>query len=143
MRKILFILITLSFVLTNSCKEDKKPTDGVSENQMEKVMAIHDEVMPKMGKVGRLVGQLRKKIDADQGGIVEKNAMNDLQEANKAMMEWMRDFGGSFDSDEILNGKALTYEKQELLNQEEQKIIAVKEKIETSISKAEEILAEN
>ncbi len=143
MRKLHFILLTLSLVLTNSCKEDKKKVGVTTENQMTKVMAIHDDVMPKMGKVGRLVGQLRKKIDANQGGVIEKNAMNDLQDANAAMMKWMQDFGTNFDSDEILNGKALTAEKQALLNQEEQKIIEVKEKIETSISKAEKILAEN
>ncbi len=143
MKKLLLMLLTLSFMINFSCKEDKQKVAVTTENQMEKVIAIHDEVMPKMGKVGRLVGQLRKKIDADQGSMIEKNVMEDLQEANAAMMEWMQNFGTTFDSDEIMNGKALSDEKQLLLDQEEQKIIEVKEKIETSISKAEEILAEN
>lgn len=143
MRKILFILLASSFIINFSCKEDKKKEEVTTENQMKKVIAIHDEVMPKMGEVGRLASQLRKKIDTDQGGMIEKNAMEDLKEANAEMMQWMQDFGHNFDLEERLNGKALTAEKQQLLDQEEQKIIDIKEKIETSISKAEEILAEN
>ncbi len=119
-----------------SCKEQAK----VDDSQMKKVMAIHDEAMPKMSKIGSLVAQLKKRIDTDQGGVAEKEAMEDLQEAHETMMEWMRGFGGKFDSDEILNGKELTAEKKVLLDEEEAKVKIVKEKIETSIANAEALL---
>ena len=109
---------------------------------MEEVMAIHDEVMPKMGKIGSLVAALRKKIDADQGSAIDKKAMEDLQDAHKTMMDWMQGFGDKFDSDEILNGKTLTLAKLKSLDEEEKKVKIVKEKINTSIAKAEALLAE-
>ena len=109
---------------------------------MKKVMAIHDEVMPKMGKIGNLVAQLRKKIDSDQGGAIEKKAMEDLQDANASMMDWMQGFGNRFDSEEIMDGKALTKEKKQWLNEEEEKVKIVKEKINTSIANAEALLGE-
>jgi len=55
-------------------------------------------------------------------------------------MNWMKGFGDRFDSEEILEGKALTSEKQKWLNEEEVKVKAVKEQINTSIEKAEMLL---
>ena len=66
--------------------------------------------------------------------------MKDLQRANKSMMDWMMGFGDRFDSDEILNGKELTAEKQAWLNEEEEKVVALKEQINSSIEKAEALL---
>ena len=66
--------------------------------------------------------------------------MEDLQDAHKTMMEWMKGFGEHFDSDEILNGKELSPEKQIQLDKEEEKVKIVKEKITTSIANAEALL---
>ncbi|MEL6917986.1 MAG: hypothetical protein AAFO99_09670 [Bacteroidota bacterium] len=68
--------------------------------------------------------------------------MKDLQDANKAMMDWMVNFGDRFDSDEILNGKALNSEKQQWLNEEEKKIMEVRDQINGSIEKAKTLLKE-
>lgn len=143
MKKYILIIASLIFTIAIGCKEDKKVSPEAETNQMETVMAVHDEVMPKMGKIGNLVAQLRKKIDTDQGGPAEKKAMEDLQDANKSMMEWMQGFGNRFDSDEIMNGKALTEEKKLWLNEEEEKVNMVKEKINTSIAKAEALISED
>lgn len=107
---------------------------------MQEVMAIHDEVMPKMGTLGKLVGELKSKVDTTATGQEYEAAMKDLQEANKAMMDWMRSFGLRFDSDEILNGKELTEEKQKWLNEEEVNVKALKEQINSSIEKAQGLL---
>ena len=138
MKKYILNFVVLVFVLNLSCKEDKKL--AIESNQMEAVMAIHDEVMPKMGTIGGLVAKLRKKIDSDQGGAIDKKAMEDLQEANKSMMEWMQGFGKRFDSDEIMNGKALTDEKKQWLNEEEEKVKMVAKKMNSSIKNAEALL---
>ncbi|MBO0321274.1 hypothetical protein J0X14_03120 [Muricauda sp. CAU 1633] len=138
MKKISSILICTILFLGFSCKEEKKAPEGPT--QMEKVMAIHDEVMPKMGKLGKLVGELKAKVDTTEMGQQYETAMKDLQEANSAMMDWMRDFGDKFDSDEILNGKELTEEKQQWLDEEEEKVKVVKEKINGSIERAEKLL---
>lgn len=141
MKKISSILFCTILFLGLSCKEEKKAPEGPT--QMENVMAIHDEVMPKMGKLGKLVGELKAKVDTTEMGKKYEVAMKDLQEANTAMMDWMRDFGDKFDSDEILNGKALTEEKQQWLDEEEEKVKVVKEKINGSIERAEALLAKD
>ncbi|MEM8847300.1 MAG: hypothetical protein AAGD17_09385 [Bacteroidota bacterium] len=139
MKAYLILVFVFLFVFI-SCKEQKKTPEGPT--QMEQVMAIHDEVMPKMGKLGKLVGELKSKVDTTEVGQHYETAMKDLQGANKAMMDWMMNFGNRFDSDEILEGKALTEEKQEWLNEEEEKVKALKEQINSSIEKAESLLAQ-
>ncbi|WP_420603831.1 hypothetical protein [Flagellimonas sp.] len=138
MKKIIFLLLLAPFITVISCKQEKKKDD--TPTQMEKVMAIHDEVMPKMGTLGKLVGELKSKVDTTSAGQEYAVAMKDLQDANRAMMDWMRSFGIRFDSDEILNGKELTEEKQKWLDEEEVNVKALKEQINSSIEKAEKLL---
>ena len=139
MKKI-HIIAFLFLVALFACKEQKKTPEGPT--QMEEVMAIHDEVMPKMGKLGKLVGELKEKIDTTETGKQYESAMKDLQEANRSMMDWMMNFGDRFDSDEILDGKALTEQKQLWLNEEEEKVKKLKEQINSSIARAEALLKE-
>ena len=141
MKKLFSILICTVLFLSFSCKEEKKAPEGSS--QMEEVMAIHDEVMPKMGTIGKLVGDLKAKVDTTEMGQKYEVAMKDLQDANTAMMDWMKDFGDRFDHEEILEGKELTEEKQQLLDEEEEKVKVVKEKINGSIARAEALLAKD
>ncbi|MGB5430646.1 hypothetical protein [Eudoraea sp.] len=115
---------TIALVLFLSCKEEEKKSETLS--QMKEVMAIHDEVMPKMGTIGKLVSELKTKIDSTEKGI----------EYDKAM----KDFGDRFTSDEILNGAVLTEQKQEWLNEEEKKVTALKLQINNSIENAEKLL---
>lgn len=103
-------------------------------------MAIHDEVMPKMGKLGKLVGQLKSKVDSTENGQQYAVAMKDLQKAHASMMDWMQGFGERFDPDEILNGKELTPKKKEWLDEEEEKVKALKQQINSSIERAETLL---
>ncbi|MDF0707190.1 hypothetical protein [Flagellimonas okinawensis] len=141
MKKVFSILICSILLLGISCKEEKKVSE--ENSQMEKVMAIHDEVMPKMGTIGKLVGELKPKVDSTEVGQQYEAAMKDLQDANTAMMDWMKDFGNRFDHDEILEGKELSEEKQQWLNEEEEKVKVVKEKINGSIARAEALLAKD
>ncbi len=131
------IAFVFSLVLLG-CKEEKKePNNNV---QMKEVMAVHDELMPKMGKIGRLVGELNKLEDSTETGQLYKAAKIDLQEANKAMMDWMKELGDRFDYEEIMKGKKLTEQKQLWLNEEEDKVKVLKEKINGSIERAEKLL---
>ena len=137
MKQIIFFALLAVFAL--GCKDQKKDSEGPT--QMEEVMAIHDEVMPKMGKLGKLVGELKSKVDTTEVGQQYAASMKELQDANKSMMDWMMNFGNRFDSEEILEGKALTEQKQAWLNEEEEKVKALKEQINSSIEKAESLLA--
>lgn len=132
------IVVLLLLLITASCKQEKKVEKETT--QMEEVMMIHDEVMPKMGTLAKLVAELKAKVDTTATGKQYEVAMKDLQEANKSMMDWMMGFGNRFDSDEILEGKELSPEKQEWLNEEEEKVKALKEQINSSIERAEVLL---
>jgi outer membrane translocation and assembly module TamA len=128
-RKQFFFLIA-SFFLILSCKD----------SQMKEVMAIHDEVMPKMSVLGKMVGEITAKEDSTALGLQYKNARIDLQEAHKSMMDWMQGFGNRFDSDEILNGKKLSTQKQNWLDEEEEKVKALRDQINSSIEEAKKLL---
>ena len=141
MKNLFSILICTVLFLSFSCKEEKKAPEGPT--QMKKVMAIHDEVMPKMGTIGKLVGELKPKVDSTETGKQYEVAMKDLQAANTAMMDWVKEFGDRFDHEEILEGKELSAEKQQWLDEEEEKVKVVKEKINGSIARAKALLAKD
>lgn len=132
----LCLIMILLFSL--SCKQEKKAEEGPT--QMEEVMMVHDEVMPKMGTLSKLVAELKAKVDTTSTGMEYETAMKDLQNSNKLMMDWMMGFGDRFDSDEILNGKELTAQKLEWLDEEQEKVNALKEEINSSIERAEKLL---
>lgn len=138
MKKYLTSLLIACLIFI-SCKEEKK----ADSTQMKKVMAIHDEVMPKMSIIGSMVGELSSKEDSTAMGLKYLDARSDLQDAHKAMMDWMKGFGNRFDSDEILNGKELTEEKKKWLDEEEEKVNALKTQINESIEKAKRLLDQN
>lgn len=133
-----FFLFILFLTFISACKDSPQKSDTPS--QMKEVMAIHDEVMPKMGDISKLVATLKSKVDTTESGKEYEKAMIDLQNAHKEMMDWMRSFGDRFNSDEILNDAALSPEKLKWLEEEEQKIKKVKEDINSSIENAEKLL---
>jgi len=140
MKKIVALLIVL-LVFTMSCKNEKKETKETT--RMERVIAVHDEMMPKMGTLGSLINKLKPKIDSSAVGKQYKAAENDLEDAYNYMMDWMKGFGDRFDSDEIMKGKALSKEKEALLIEEEKKVNIMRDKINQSIANAEALLKAN
>jgi hypothetical protein len=135
------ILLLVAGLFLTSCKEEKK--DAEISSQMKRVMAIHDEVMPKIGSMGKLIGELSSKEDSTELGMQYRNARRDLQGAHKAMMDWMQDFGNRFDPDEIMNGKELGQQKQLWLDEEEEKVKALRIQINNSIENAKALLENN
>lgn len=140
MRIRLLSLFIVGFLVIYSCKEAK--TDN-GPTKMEEVMAIHDEVMPEMGTISKLVAQLKPLADSTASGQEYDKAMKDLQIAHKSMMDWMAGFGERFDHEEIMEGKALSEEKQEWLLEEEMKVKAMRDQIYSSISQAQDLLGKN
>ena len=138
MKKILFVFTAL-LMITFSCKEEKK--EG-TQTQMQEVMAIHDEVMPKMGKINTLIQELSAKIDTTAASAQYADAKKDLEAAHKFMMDWMKGFGDRFTSDEIMKEKALSDEKKKWLDEEEEKVKELRNQINSSIENAEELLKE-
>lgn len=137
MKKYIFFFTSLLLTITFSCKDNPKSN---APTQMQEVIAVHDEVMPKMGTIGKLIRQLDAKIKESDSSDVLVKASQDLREANKAMMDWMKGFSNRFDTDEIMKGKTLTEEKKQFLNEEEAKVKALRDHINTSIKNAEKLL---
>jgi hypothetical protein len=138
-RPIYLILIILMSSF-GSCRDQMK--EGKADT-MQEVMAIHDEVMPEMGTISRLVGDLKPKVDSTEAGKSYDKAMKDLQESHKAMMDWMQNFGMRFEPDEIMNGRKLSAEKQQWLSEELSSVKALRDKVHMSIENARKVLSEN
>ena len=137
MKKLLILSVSLFSVLFFSCKDNEK---SQTQTQMQQVMAVHDEVMPKMSSISKLISKLDAKIQAGDSTETYIKASQDLKDANKAMFDWMKGFSDRFDREEIMNGKALSAEKQKFLDEEEAKVKALRDQMNSSISNAEAIL---
>ena len=136
-----FIGCSLSLLLlAGACKGEKKETPNQEPDRMEVVLAVHDEVMPRMSEIGRLVARLKPMADSTEAGKPYLKAMQDLQDAHQAMMDWMKGFGDRFDYAEIKEGKELSPQKQEWLAEEEVKVRAMRDQVVESISAAEALL---
>lgn len=128
----LIVTIVLLAALAYSCKQ---------ENQVEKlkteVMAIHDEAMPEMGNLMNLKKPLESKIQTlDSAGANTdelKRLIHNLEEADEAMMEWMRNYKDP--SPEMSKEEALKY-----LQNKMESIREVKQKINSSKAAAETVL---
>ncbi|MCK0131388.1 hypothetical protein MWU59_07710 [Flavobacteriaceae bacterium F08102] len=140
MKTNLYFLFVLSLCL-QACKNDAKKTKELT--RMEQVMAVHDELMPKMSDLGKLITAIEPKIDSTETGQIYQVAKDSLADAYAYMMEWMKGFGEKFDSAEVLEGKALSAEKEALLLEEEKKVYIMKEMMLGSIDNAEKLLEQS
>ena len=111
--------------------------EGVS---MKAVIAVHDEVMPRMNDISKLVAELKPLADSAEAGDPHRKAMEDLQAAHKSMMDWMQGFGENFSYEETMKGKELSREKQAILEEEAIKVEAMRRQVEASIAQAQELL---
>lgn len=142
-----FVLV-LAVLLAFQCKETKTESEATAEEtlvskegaSMKAVIAIHDEVMPKMSDISSLVAELKPIADTAAAGDPHIKAMEDLQAAHNSMMDWMKNFGENFSYEETMKGKALTPEKQAILEEEAVKVEEMRSQVEASIAQARELL---
>lgn len=139
------ILLGLFFLAIAGCS--KKADDHAHHHEAEttvatdpnkplydSVMAVHDEVMPKMDEMFRLTEALKDKIaktptmpDNEKRAI--DAAIDSLEQAGDGMMVWMRQFKPAMDTADREGAR-------EYLNQEMVKVTKVKTDILTSIERA-------
>ncbi|MFC2187076.1 hypothetical protein ACFCT7_07120 [Fulvivirgaceae bacterium LMO-SS25] len=140
--KTLFLAVVVAFVAI-ACESG--PTEEEQQNSLkDEVMEIHDEVMPKMGEMNTLKNELLADADslsADSSNVENlelsidlKQIASELEEANKSMMDWMRNYKPTFDEQ--------THEEiMQYLEDQKVKAGEVKTKILTSIEKAKAKIA--
>ncbi len=131
--------VTIALLLFSCGNQDQKR----EEELYRQVMDTHDEVMTQMGEVMRLEKQLNDNIDQLKTEDSTENKeprieylttlKNNLTEANEAMMQWMREFNN--DMDEMSHEEKMNY-----LQQENEKIVSVEEKVTTAIDNAKEAI---
>lgn len=135
------LLALLVVVLSTACKEkEAKTEEAQGPSQMEQVVAIHDELMPKMSVIGEMISKLEANIDTLNVDSLKVERINELKSANQSMMSWMQEFGSSFESDEIMKGAELTEAKKQVLDQFEKSANELKDQMESAIKNAEESL---
>ncbi|HPF10881.1 MAG TPA: hypothetical protein PKW08_02195 [Flavobacteriaceae bacterium] len=135
MKKLLFVwIMALAFV---ACKEKETKTEPEGPTQMQQVMAVHDELMPKMSTIGELIGKIEANIDSTNVDSVKVKAVTDLKAANRSMMTWMKDFGNAFETDEIMNGAPLSEDKQKTLDAFEKSVNELKAQMDGAIENAQ------
>jgi len=140
MKRILSLLI-LTFVLLTSCANEN---ESARKALLDKVLEVHDQVMPKMGDIMKYKKQLNTKIDelveagaeenADQIAQL-KTAVTSLENSHEGMMSWMRGFNSNFD--DKVEQEVMAY-----LDDQMTRIEAVAKETDAALQKAEELLSE-
>ncbi len=130
-------LVLFSLVLLFSCQHNPKESEKYA--QMERILAIHDEVMPEMGAISGLINQLEPKFLADSTLVVYGVVVEELKQANGAMMQWMMDFSEDFTTDEIMGKTKIDKTKQTDLDRYEVSAIRLKEQMLGAIEKAKNL----
>lgn len=89
--KKLFILFLLPSLLV-ACGQDK----SIIKQMDAKAIAIHDEVMPKMGEIIALKGEIKAKIESLDSTSAEKPALEAAYDAlvkgEDGMKDWMHNY---------------------------------------------------
>lgn len=127
------ISFVFSLIILVSCQSKEKEIQLLNAE----VIAIHDEVMPKMDEVMKLKSKLQQQLMSETIEAPEKQKIQsliiELEEADQAMMNWMRNY------DSLMEGKT-EEEKLSYLNTQKESIQSVKEKMLGAISQADSYL---
>lgn len=136
-RAILFLILT-SFAVLYSCG----PT-GPSDNELlrEEVIAVHDEVMPKMGQLKSLerkslekIKELEEQDSVDTAKVEEYRALaNELKSADESMFGWMHQY-------EIEDGDKTEEELKQYLDSQMVMINKVNVEMKAALDKANKVL---
>jgi hypothetical protein len=128
--KYLALLSSLLFLI--SCGPSHK--DVEVQQLYDKVMEVHDEVMPKMSDINKLKKRIRKLETDDPAALA---LLKDLDDADEGMMSWMADFQKYKTLKDSSKTAKLAY-----LNSEKVRIQNVSDKMKQSISAAQNYLNE-
>ena len=126
---------------TESDQDDNGEEISTADVLYEEVIAIHDEVMPHLARIATLKSEIEEKIteleNADLPSEEELQALRDqmitLDEADEAMMDWMRNFNSNQEG--WAEDSVLRY-----LEAEKLRITDVGVKVDEAIRKAREML---
>ncbi len=125
------IIPILLFASLAACKKNAEEKQKV---MIDEVMAIHDEVMPKMDEIMSLKSSLDSAIKISPDSAKAKTLYSKLQLADDGMMDWME----NYDSESVKDKSEVEIEKY--LNDQKIKITEVKVLTDKSIEEAKGFL---
>lgn len=128
MKAILFIALGLFIFSCNSTVEDKVDLTKLKEE----VMAIHDEVMPKMGELRKTSKELKLAAAADSTKAEWVETANKISNANESMMVWMRNYDPDF--------KGTKAEVADYLRDQKVKIAQVRDEMNSSLIEGKNLM---
>lgn len=139
--KAIIPVFLISLLIFTACGEQKK---SAKDQLYDKVMAVHDEIMPKMGDMSKFKKQLNEKIErlvveGDEANADKINELKDvvkgLENSHEEMMSWMREFDKDFEG--MVEKEILDY-----LNKQKEKIESVGKTTSNALKVAEQILSQ-
>ena len=135
-RTIFFLAGVFLLFVASSCAQKKQ------EALRDELMAIHDDVMPKMGELTTLAGQLKQVIATDST-LTEterteiESAITRMALAEEGMMDWM----ATFRQPEALRGKMEDEAILQYLKAEKQNIQEVSVQIHSGIESGKKLIS--
>ena len=119
---VVFACITLSASMS-SCDANAALRDQYNTLFTE-VIALHDEIMPEMGKLTELQEQLQAQ---DSMTPAQQEILDKLKETDRSMMSWMHDFTDTYVKDRTPVAKMTAAELKENIEGLETELDEVKE----------------
>ena len=146
----LFSFLLALSIFVSACGNSQKPaadSNNFTEEQLkaqeeafQKMMSIHDEVMPKLDDINRVGRNLKPYLDSLEDKSVKEEinlALKNMETAEDHMMEWMMASPKMGQLRDSLSNEAIIG----LLQAEEQKISKVRDDMMNSLQAAEQLLA--
>ena len=133
-------LVLFGIISCDKTSGEKKTYDALYNE----VIAVHDEVMPKMGELSGLSQSLKQRADSTQISAANyEKGIEDLENAYDFMMEWMHGFSEEFVKDQTPI-EALSAEdrkvKIEALGEELKDVEKLRDQINGSIERAKVLI---
>ncbi len=145
-----FYIIAIAILTLTSCKNEATTEEKALAAQIEsydalmtEAMEVHDEIMPKMGELMELKGEITEK--AETGELSDQTAISSTAEELKAshdgMMTWMKDYSEKFPYGEPSpETKETLEEKMPVLEQEVEEIKQLRDQTMKAIENAKALL---
>ncbi|MEN8816109.1 MAG: hypothetical protein ABF274_04465 [Nonlabens sp.] len=143
-------IIAIAMLTLTSCKNEATAEENALATQIEaydalmtEAMEVHDEIMPKMGELMELKGEITEKAEA--GELSDQTAISSTAEELKAshdgMMTWMKDYSEKFPyGDPSPETKEAIDKKMPVLEQEVEEIKNLRDKTMQAIDNAKALL---
>ena len=141
MKNLIWLGLVIAFMGSCNNKEKSEAVPQTTEiTQMQKVVAVHDALMPKMSTIGQLSGKIQASMDVENPDSTKVRVVDELKTANAAMMDWMKNFGENFTFEEINKGAPLSEEKQELLKSYENSVLQLQKQMNMAIENGKKVM---